>query len=418
MIRTSLFTGFTVATGLLTLSPVGLHSPLPHVSPGEVGMSAERLARIDLVVHRAIEAGGFSGAAVVVGRKSGIVLERGYGHLDWRAGRAVRPESTLYDVASLTKVVATTAAAMVLVDRGRLHLDAPVSRYLPEFRTGDKARVTVRDLLTHHSGLPAGRALAGRRSSVTRARRLVLNTPLAVEPGSQTIYSDVGADVLGFVIERVSGEPLDRFVRRTVFTPLRMRSTMFRPPASLRNRIAPTAKPEGRGVVHDGNARALGGVAGHAGVFSTATDLAIYAHLMLSGGVSGGTRLVRDSTVSLFSRRTAGWRALGWDTCAGGGSCGHQLGPGAFGHTGFTGTSIWIDPDRDLFVIVLTNWVYGGAPWGDVAPVAVLHDARADIVDLAALSVPDNDGELAPMPLRLRSDLQIGWYPEGRRALH
>lgn len=388
------------------------YARLRHVAPEDAGMSATRLAQVDLVMERAMQAGGFPGAAVIIGRRDAIVWERGYGRLDYRSYAPVQAESTLYDVASLTKVVATTAAAMVLVDRGRLQLDDPVSQYLPEFARGDKAKVTIRDLLTHRSGLPPGRSLARAGGSVAGARQAVLSTALSEQPGERTIYSDLGADALGFVIERVSGEPLDEFVRRFVFAPLGMRSTMFRPPQSLKSRVAPTVSPASRGVVHDGNARALGGVAGHAGLFTTAGDLAVFARMMLDKGATGTgqLRIVRDSTVSLFTRRTAGWRALGWDTCAGGGSCGHYLGSTAFGHTGFTGTSIWIDPERELFVIVLTNWVYGSAPWGTVAPVAVLHDVQGDVVDLAALAVRSDEGELPRMPMRLRSELQLGWY--------
>lgn len=379
---------------------------LPHVVPESVGMSASRLAAIDDVVRRGITAGGFPGAAVIVGRHGAIVWERGYGTLDWRSGVTVDADRTMYDVASLTKVVATTAAAMVLVDRRKLRLDERVTRYLPAFTGGGKDLITIRDLLTHRAGLPDGRDLS-HRGGPESARKAVLSTSLANPPGSVTEYSDLGPDVLGFVIERITGEPLDQFVRRTVYGPLGMRSTMFRPPAALRPRIAPTTGPAARGEVHDGNARALGGVAGHAGLFSTAGDLAVFAQLMLDGGVAGRTRLFADSIASAFTRPGAGWRALGWQTCPGGGSCGQYLSPRAFGHTGFTGTSMWIDPERDLFVIVLTNWVYG-RNWGGVAPVAVLHDVRSDVVDLAALSINDGGQELA-MPWRLRSELQIGW---------
>jgi CubicO group peptidase (beta-lactamase class C family) len=150
-------------------------------------------------------------------------------------------------------------------------------------------------------------------------------------------------------------------------------------------------------------------VAGHAGLFASAGDLAVFAQMMLDGGRSRAVRVVRDTTVALFTRRMAGWRALGWDTCAGGASCGRYLDSTAFGHTGFTGTSMWIDPGRELYVIVLTNWVFG-RPWGGTAPVAVLHDARSDVVDLAVLAIDDGEG-LPPMPYRLRSELQIGWFP-------
>ena len=400
--------GASGVTGRRPAVPVDGHARIPHVSPESVGMSASRLARIDEVMRRGISAGGFPGGAVIVGRRGAIVWERGYGNLDWRSGVPVDAERTMYDLASLTKVVATTAAAMVLADRGKLRLDEPVVRYLPAFGGGSRDEITIRDLLTHRSGLPAGRNLSRRGAGPASARRAVLATTPVSPPGSRTEYSDLGPDVLGFVIEGITRQPLDQFVRRALYGPLGMRSTMFRPAPALRARIAPTTGPAARGEVHDGNARALGGVAGHAGLFATAGDLAVFARLMLDRGVAEGTRLFADSTVRAFTRPGAGWRALGWETCSGGGSCGRYLSSHAFGHTGFTGTSMWMDPERDLFVIVLTNWVHGRAR-GGVAPVAVLHDVRGDVVDLAALSISDGGEDLAP-PWRLRSELQIGWW--------
>jgi len=378
---------------------------LPHAAPADVGMSAERLAMIDRVVGRGIDAGGFPGAAVIVGRHGAIVWERGYGVLGPSSTTPVDPERTLFDLASLTKVVATSAAAMVLVDEGRLGLDDPVARYLPEFRGGAKARVTIRHLLRHRAGLPAGTALG---ATPAESRRRVLATPLEAEPGARHEYSDLGPIVLGFVIERITGEPLDRFVRRAVYERLGMHATTFRPPRALAPRIAATARGVSRGQVHDPAAHALGDVAGHAGLFATASDLAIFAQFMLDRGRDGaGARLVGDGTVAEFTRRGPDDRqALGWETCAGGGSCGFRLSRAAFGHTGFTGTSLWIDPERDLYVIVLTNWV-AGRPGGGVAPVAVLHDVRADVADLAALAAVDSAP--APMPDRLRSDAHNGW---------
>ena len=382
------------------------HARIPHVAPESAGMSAQRLALIDSVMRRAINAGGFPGGAVIVGRRSGIVWERGYGALDWTTATPVDAERTMYDVASLTKVVATTAATMMLVDRGKLHVDDPVVRSLPAFKGYGKGDVTLRDLLMHRSGLPAGRILS--RKGPQAARQTVLSTPLVRQPGSRSEYSDLGLDVLGFVVERVAREPLDRYVRRSVFDPLGMSSTMFRPGPSLRTRIAPTEEPLARGQVHDRNARALGGVAGHAGLFTTAGDLAVFAQMMLDTGMVGGKRFLADSTVREFTRPGAGWRGLGWETCSGGGSCGRYLTPRAFGHTGFTGTSMWIDPERDLFVIVLTNWIHGRAS-GGTAPVAILQDVRGDVVDLAALAITNGSEELT-MPWRLRSELQIGWW--------
>ena len=384
--------------------------------PADVGMDVDRLVLIDRAVKQGLAAGGFPGAAVVVGRGGAIVWEKGYGSSDWGFGLpTVDARSTIYDLASVTKAVATSAAAMVLYDRGKLKLDTPVGRYLPEFRRGDKARVTVRDLLTHRSGLPAGRDLHAAHNA-RQARRLVLETPLDAPPGTRTEYSDVGADVLGFVIEAVAGERLDQFVSRTVYRRLGLRNTLFRPGRDRRSRIAPTenSPPRGyplRGEVHDEAAYELGGVAGHAGLFATATDLAVFAQMMLNGGTYKGVRIVSDTTVARFTERSAGSRALGWDTCSGGGSCGFHLGRRAYGHTGYTGTSLWIDPERQAFVIVLTNWVHA-APSARVAPIAVLADVRSDIADITALSIVDGASGVLPMPDKLRSDRKIGWRRE------
>lgn len=405
-----------ILTLLASVLAFGDTTTLRHRPPAEVGMDAARLVLIDRAVKQGLAAGGFPGAAVIVGREGAIVWEKGYGSTDWGFGLpTVDARSTIYDLASLTKVLATSAAAMVLYDRGKLKLDTPVGRYLPEFRRGDKARVTVRDLLTHRSGLPAGRDLRAARTA-RQARKLVLETPLEAPPGAHTQYSDVGADVLGFVIEAIAGERLDRFVSRTIYRRLGLRNTLFLPGRDRRARIAPTENypPRGyplRGEVHDEAAYELGGVAGHAGLFATASDLAVFAQMMLNGGTYKGVRIVSDTTVARFTGRTAGSRALGWDTCIGGGSCGFYLGSRAYGHTGYTGTSLWIDPDRQTFVIVLTNWVHA-APSARVAPIAVLADVRSDIADIAALSIIDGASGALPMPDKLRSDRQIGWRRE------
>jgi CubicO group peptidase (beta-lactamase class C family) len=405
-----------ILTLLATALTLGDTTALRQRPPAEVGMDAERLVLIDRAMKQGLSVGGYPGAAVVVGRRGAIVWAKGYGSPDWGFGMpAVDVRSTMYDLASLTKVVATSAAAMVLYDRGKLKLDAPVSRYLPEFRGGDKSRVTVRDLLTHRSGLPAGRDLRSAHNA-RQARALILSTSLEAPPNTRTEYSDVGADVMGFVIEAISGERLDQFVSRNVYKKLGLRNTMFLPSRDRRPRIAPTENfpPRGyplRGEVHDEAAYALGGVAGHAGLFATASDLAVFAQMMLNGGKYNGVRIVSDTTVARFTERTAGARALGWDMCIGGGSCGFHLGPRSYGHTGYTGTSLWIDPDQQVFVIVLSNWVHA-APSARVAPIAVLADVRSDIADIAALAIMDGpEGEL-PMPDRLRADRQIGWRRE------
>ena len=392
---------------------------LPVKTPRAVGMSAERLAKIDHVVLRGITAGGYPGASVVVGRRGAAVWEKGFGRLSWTRGSAqVVAERTIYDLASLTKVVATTTAVMILFDEGKLRLDDPVSRYIPEFSGGEKDNVTVRHLLEHRSGLPAGRDLWRLAHTPDEARAAVISTPLACSPGRCLEYSDLGADMLGFVAEAAAGESIDKFLATRVWEPLGMTDTFFRPADSLRSRIAPTevSPPRGyplQGEVHDENAFALGGVAGHAGLFSTAADLAVFAQMMLNGGEYAGTRIVADSTVALFTRRAAGSRALGWDTCANKGSCGNYLGERAYGHTGFTGTSLWIDPDRDMFVVLLTNRVHEAKAR---RPAKVIADVRADLADAAALAVTDYADGMLAMPRSFRADKAVDWNRPVRRA--
>ncbi|PYP76844.1 MAG: hypothetical protein DMD35_17280 [Gemmatimonadetes bacterium] len=414
---------FAVANVLAPLTPavpLPTGEGLPAKAPSAVGMSAARLANIDRVIERGIKAGGYPGAAVVVGRKGAAVWEKGFGRLGWTSDAgAVVPERTIYDLASLTKVVGTTTAVMILFDEGKIHLDDRVVQYIPEFGGGAKDNVTIRMLLEHRSGLPAGRDLWRLASTPEEARAAVISTPLFAAPGQYFEYSDLGADMLGFVVEAVSGEKLDQFLDTRVFGPLGMSDTRFRPDASLRGRVAPTElnPPRGyplRGEVHDENAYALGGVAGHAGLFSTASDLAVFAQMLLNGGSYNGTRIVADSTVRLFTRRAAGTRALGWDTCAGKGSCGTYLSSSAYGHTGFTGTSLWIDLEREMFVVLLTNRVHEARAR---RPAKVISDVRADLADAAALAVTDSNLGILSMPASFRADRAVGWNrPEHVRS--
>ncbi len=392
---------------------------LPIKAPTAVGMSAERLETIDRVVQRGLDAGGYPGAAVVVGRKGATVWQKGFGHLGWTADSpAVDPDQSIYDLASLTKVIGTTTAAMILFDEGKLVLDEHVSHYLPTFTGGEKDQITVRMLLEHRSGLPAGRDLWRHAHTPDEARQLVLDTPLEYRPDHGQIYSDLGADILGWVVEAAAGQPLDRFLADRVFTPLGMHDTGFRPSDSLVYRIAPTevSPPRGypiRGEVHDENAFALGGVAGHAGLFGTANDLAVFAQMMLNGGIYDSTRIIADSTVKLFTARASGDRALGWEVADGTHGAGSYLSTGAYGHTGFTGTSIWIDPEREMFVILLTNRVHAARA---KRPAKVIADVRADLADAAALAVTDANLAVAEMPTSFRADRAVGWNRAVRAA--
>lgn len=390
---------------------------LPSIAPGSAGMSSSRLADIQVIVERGIKDGGYPGAAVVIGRDGGEVLSSGFGHTSWAPNASpVNPDSTIYDLASLTKVVATTSAIMLLYDDGVLHLDDKVVRWIPTFTGGFKDSVTIRQLLTHRSGLPPGRELWRHMGDPARARAAVISTPLVkgCAPGSCYMYSDLGADVLGFIAEAASGERLDDFTERRIFDPLGMTSTSFTvPPGDLRY-LAPTGAPRGR--VHDSNAAALGGVSGHAGVFSTSSDLAVFAQMLLDGGEYEGIRIFQPSTVKLFTTRAAGTRGLGWDTCDSANvraTCGRYLSARAFGHTGFTGTSMWVDPDRRMFMILLTNRVDDPRVR---RPALVIHDIRADVADAAVLAVVDADAGAPVVAPQFRSASPQRWQePESKR---
>lgn len=328
-------------------------------------LQGDPTAAIDRAVTDGIAAGIYPGAVVVVGTRERILFPRGYGHFTWSARSAApQPDSTVFDLASLTKVAATTPAAMLLVDEGRLDLDRPVRQYLPAFTGEGKERVTVRHLLEHRSGLRAFLPLNDLASDADEARRLVLEEPLRWPPGSRVVYSDLNAMLLGWIVERVAGAPLDAFAAERLFRPLGMAHTRFRPPRAWRGRTAPVGLWRGHaiaGELHDQNAVRLGGVAGHAGLYSTGLDLARYAQFLLRGGVApDGTRLMRAETIAAFTGRGPEHRALGWemrDTTTHE-NTGRLLSADAYGHGGYTGTSIWIDPAQNLFVIVLTNRVF------------------------------------------------------------
>ena len=353
-------------------------------------------ATFDPLVLDGIRRGAYPGAALVIGRRDTILFAKGYGRLTWSA-RSAPPDvdSTLWDVASLTKVIATTTALMLLVERRRVDLDAPVARYLPEFNGPGTAAVTVRHLLTHTSGLRAWLPLNRLARDSGAAMRIVFEQTPRVPPGTRMEYSDVNAILLGDIVYRAAGAPLDQFAAREIFAPLGLRAMMFRPPRRLVARIAPTGVWRGHpvaGVVNDQNAVRLGGVAGHAGLFATAADVARFAQFMLWEGAppgEGGPRLLKAETVRAFTaiavpaRRGSSARTLGWEAVPTGetvSSAGTLLGPRSYGHTGWTGTSLWIDPDRGIFVLLLTNRSYAPRP----RSFTHLKDVRGRVADAAA----------------------------------
>jgi CubicO group peptidase (beta-lactamase class C family) len=316
------------------------------------------------ILDRGVVDSAFPGAVAVVGNRNGPIVTVAAGHLDW-APSPVPTDRTLWDLASLTKVVGMTSAMMQLVEQGKVDLDAPVQRYLPEWQGPNKNRVTVRDLITHRSGLPAFKTYYKLNLSPDSTLGLFMATPLDTLPGVRMVYSDIGAILLGKIVERVSGQRLDQYLAQHVFGPLGMTDTQYRPDSSLFARIAPTERDPWRGrlvhgEVHDENAYALGGISGHAGLFSTAHDLSRLAQAYLNGGELDGARFAKASTIRQFTTvedSTFSSRALGWDTPSDRSSAGHFIKRPAFGHTGFTGTSLWIAPQHDLYVLLLTNRV-------------------------------------------------------------
>jgi len=365
--------------------------------PEEVGMRSEQLYRVDSLLEAAIRQQAFPGAAVAIGRGQAIVWLKGYGHYTYHADQRITPQS-IFDLASLTKVVVTTTAAMQLYEAGKLDLDAPVVRYLPEFGQNGKERVTIRQLLSHTAGLAPFHPF--HRMGITSAeavRQAILSDTLIYEPGTQSRYSDLGMIVLGWVIERITGQPLDQYAKEHIFRPLGMRNTDFRPVGRPDTTVVPTEIDTVfrhrliQGEVHDETAWILGGVAGHAGLFSTAADLARFAYMMINEGRIGGRQFLKPETIRLFTTpvdpQHAGTRALGWDTKSpqGYSSAGRFFSLKSFGHTGFTGTSLWIDPEQQLFVILLTNRVY---PTRDNQKHLAVRPALADLVWQAIIGPP------------------------------
>ena len=353
--------------------------------PDEVGFRGDGLAGVDAVMERAVAQRAFPGGVVAVGKDGALVHLRAFGRLSYDPDAPEARTDTIYDLASLTKVVVTTTAAMILVDEGRLDLSRPVSAFLPRFRGAGKAKVAVESLLTHSSGLdwwaPLYQDTKGKQAYVERIQAMELTYPT----GTRALYSDLGLILLGEVLERVAGDPLDVFAQERIFEPLGMKDTGYRPGPALQARIAPTELDPWRGRVvrgeaHDENAFAMGGVAPHAGLFGTAPDLARFAQMLLNGGVLEHKRIVSREVVEQFTRRgeiPGSTRGLGWDTPHPDSSAGERLSPRSFGHTGFTGTSMWIDPERKVFVILLTNRVH---PTRDNNAIREVRRAVADAV--------------------------------------
>lgn len=352
---------------LLSISLIGWGnakepSSTPTIDPSIHGIDGSRFEAFGPKIDEAIQAGDLPGAVIAIGFKDDLIFHRAYGHRQLAPTPVAMSTETLFDLASLTKPVATATSIMQLVEKGLVDLDAPVSRYLPEFSKDQQASVTVRHLLLHTSGLIPDNSLKDYQEGVETAKANLLRLQPRSIPGEEFKYSDVGFLLLGEIVNRVSHKPLDQYVRDAVFGPLGMQQTTYNPPPQLREIAAPCEQRDGdwiRGIVHDPRAFALEGVAGHAGLFSTTSDLTLYARTMLGGGKLGDARILQPETIALMTEGvevSSGIRSLGWDKQSPYSSNrGQSMSPSAFGHGGFTGTVMWIDPELQMFFIFLSN---------------------------------------------------------------
>ncbi len=402
-----------VTMSTLLIVQMTLAQNLSTADPAAVGMSAQHLAYVDQAVAAEIARKQLPGAVVLVGRQGKVVWRKAYGNRALEPAPEVMTVDTVFDLASLTKIVATATSVMILVERGMVRLGDPVARYIPEFAANGKQNITIEQLLIHRSGLIADNEIKDYEQGPAQAMLNIWKLAPLNAPGTKFIYSDPNFITLAELVKRVSGKPVDQFAAENIYRSLGMKDTGFNPAASLRARIAPTEKRGGnvivpstgertagaerwmRGEVHDPRAYLLGGVAGHAGLFSTADDLAIYCQMMLNRGEYQGQRILSPLTVARMTQpRDAGgnggegqWRALGWDYYSSFSANRGDLFPvGSFGHTGFTGTGLWLDPASETFVVFLSNRVHPRLD-ADVSKRADVGSLRARVASIVAAAI-------------------------------
>jgi CubicO group peptidase (beta-lactamase class C family) len=357
--------------------------------PSTFAFPAEKTAALDAAIETAISESRMPGAVLWV-EHDGVSYRKAYGQRALEPKAEPMTENTIFDAASLTKVVATTPAIMLLAQRGKLDLEAPVQKYIPEFRRDGKDGITVRQLLTHTSGLRAG--LSPRPEGTRSAIAMASKEKIVHQPGTKFLYSDINFILLGEIVERVSGYPLEKFAAAEIFRPLKMRDTRYLPFTVDRARTAPTERDGTnmlRGVVHDPTARRMDGVAGHAGLFTTAADLARFGRMMLNGGALDGVRIFKPETVALMTAvqsptNLTERRGFGWDIDTGYSRPRGEIFPlGSYGHTGFTGTCLWIDPASRTFWMLLSNRVHPDGK-GNILPLQrTLGTLAAEAVGLS-----------------------------------
>ncbi|MFO0868239.1 MAG: DUF1343 domain-containing protein [Pirellulales bacterium] len=392
----ALFTALFTCLLAILVEAEGRGEPLPQCAPEQVGLDGTALGRIDALVAQALAEKKLPGCVVCIGRRGQIAWLKAYGQRQLEPEIRPMTTDTVFDMASLTKPLVTATSILQLVEQGRLSLQDKVARHLPDFAVQGKDVLTVHDLLIHQSGLIADNPLADYEQGPEEAWRRIQALPLTAPPGSKFIYSDVNFIVLGKLVERISGEPLDEYARRHILTPLGMHESGYRPAEELRQRAAPTEQREGRwiqGEVHDPRAWKLGGVAGHAGLFSTAEDTARYALALLATSRGTNDRILAPATLQVMTRGyrvSSGLRGLGWDKRTGYSiNRGDLMSDAAFGHGGFTGTSLWIDPQLDLFVLFLSNRVH---PHGK----GLVNPLAGRIGSVAAAAIREPSTQAAP----------------------
>jgi serine-type D-Ala-D-Ala carboxypeptidase len=342
-----------------------LHQSTNSILSRSLGHQDEQFQRAFSILRSAIDQRAFPGAAVAITQNGNLIAHKGLGHFTYDPASPAVTAETVFDLASVTKVIATTTACMILYDRGQFKLDQPLVELLPQFAGQQDAprrsQVTLRMLLAHSSGLPAYVKLFQTAHNKDELLHQALQVPLTADPGVRAEYSDIGFILLGEALGKLSGEPLDQFCRREIFAKLNLAQTCFNPSAELKPAIPPTEDDRTfrhrlvQGEVNDENASVLGGVAGHAGCFASSLDVSVFAQCMLRGG----TPLLQRRTLEIFTRRedfpTGTSRTLGWDTPSQPSQSGKYFSSRSYGHLGYTGTSLWIDPDRQLSVTLLTN---------------------------------------------------------------
>jgi beta-glucosidase-like glycosyl hydrolase/CubicO group peptidase (beta-lactamase class C family) len=373
----------------------GIEQPQQYLNAGapeEAGMDSKKLTSVDAIIEQGIVDSAYPGAVFLVARNGVVVYEKAYGKETFEPDGKMVKTNMLFDLASVSKVMGVTNAVMKLVGEGKLHLQQPVADYFPAFGQKGKEKITIYNLLVHNSGLPAWRKFYEFCDNPQCVMDSIFVTSLVYRTGDSTLYSDLGLITAGKIVERVTGKPLDRYVEDEFYKPLRMSNTMFNPPAAIVGQTMPTEidtywKKTGiavHGVVHDENARILGGVSGHAGLFSTAGDLAILLQMLLNGGEYGGRQFLKPEIIRQFTTQQSqqSSRGIGWDTNVGTGRfTGSKLSSKTFMHTGFTGTSVVVDPEKKLIVVFLTNRVYPSRSHNGIARVRPrVHDAIADAI--------------------------------------